>query len=329
MSIHVAHFILYWKPWRGASGELSAVHPGVQWDENFPKASTDRAHVLYTICMEPVPSSPSSSVATARTFLFVPGDRPERFDKAIASGADVVVLDLEDAVAPEHKDAARTHVTAWRPGTPAVVAVRVNAIDTSWHEADLDALTGGGPVLVMLAKAQDPTAVAGVVNALPSGSSVIALIETALGVLRAADIAQVSGVHRLALGTFDLAAELGVDPDHRPAMAEARSRLVLASAAARLAGPVDGVTGDVRNHDQLVADVEASAAIGFAGKLCIHPGQVAPAAAALAPSPEDVGWAARVLAAANSSDHGVVVVDGRMVDAPVISRAQRITATAS
>jgi citrate lyase subunit beta/citryl-CoA lyase len=274
-------------------------------------------------------SSSPAGVATARTFLFVPGDRPERFDKAIASGADVVVLDLEDAVAPEHKDAARAHVTAWRPAAPAVVAVRVNAIDTCWHGADLAALGGGGPVLVMLAKAQDPAAVAGVVDALPAGSCVIALIETAGGVLRAADIAQVSGVHRLALGTFDLAAELGVDPDHRPAMAEARSRLVLASAAAGLAGPVDGVTGDVRNHERLTADVEASAAIGFAGKLCIHPGQVAPAAAALAPSPEDVAWAARVLAAADSSDHGVVIVDDRMVDAPVIARAQRIQASAS
>ena len=271
---------------------------------------------------------PSSVAATAQTWLFVPGDRPERFDKAAASGAGMIVLDLEDAVAADHKDAARAHVAAWLPSALAPAAVRINAVGTPWHEADLDALRHG-PVTVMLPKAEHPEAVAAVVATLPKGSVIVALLETSLGVLNAPTIAKVPGVQRLALGTFDLAAELGVDPDHGPAMAGPRSALVLASAAASLPGPVDGVTGDVRDHARLVADVEASAAIGFAGKLCIHPGQVAPAAAARAPSADDLAWANRILAAVAASDHGVVVVDGRMVDAPVISRAQRITASAS
>jgi citrate lyase subunit beta/citryl-CoA lyase len=280
--------------------------------------------------------TPGQVAETARTWLFVPGGRPERFAKAAAAGADVVVLDLEDAVAPAHKDTAREHVTTWLAGadSPSAIrpcAVRVNAAGTTWHDDDLAALASLGadrPCLVMLAKAEDPEVVAEVVQALPDGSVVVALVETALGIARAADLARVTGVARLALGTYDLAAQLGVDPDHAPALAGARGNLVLASAVGGLAGPVDGVTGDVRDHDRLTADVTAAAALGFAGKLCIHPAQVAPTAAALAPRPEEVAWADRVLAAVAESgdgtDAGVVLVDGRMVDAPVVTRARRI-----
>jgi citrate lyase subunit beta/citryl-CoA lyase len=269
---------------------------------------------------------PAQVCATARTWLFVPGDRPERFEKAASSGADVVVLDLEDAVAPAHKDDARTHVGDWLARTPGTPAVRVNASTSPWHEADIAALASGGPVLVMLAKAEDPESVALVIQSLPTGSKVVALVETALGITRANAIAQVKGVQRLALGSYDLAAELGVDPDHSPALAGARHALVLASAIGLLAGPIDGVTGDVRNREKLVSDVMAAAALGFTGKLCIHPSQVAPAAAALAPTPDEINWARRVLAAAREADHGVTLVDGRMVDAPVIARAERIAA---
>jgi citrate lyase subunit beta/citryl-CoA lyase len=266
--------------------------------------------------------------ASARTWLFVPGDRPERFAKAAASGADVIVLDLEDAVAPDYKAAALAHVTDWLPDTDCLTAVRINAVGTPWHEVELAALAGtSAPVLVMLAKAEEPDHVATVVRTLPSGSAVVALVETALGVLQATAIARVDGVCRLALGSYDLAAELGVDPDHAPAIDPARSALAFASAAAHIAGPIDGVTGDVHNSVGVTADVTRSAALGFAGKLCIHPSQVAPASAALAPSAQDLAWAARILDAADAAraaDRGVVVVDGRMVDAPVIARAQRI-----
>ena len=267
-----------------------------------------------------------STVETARTWLFVPGDRPERFAKAVAAGPDVVVLDLEDAVAPARKDAARAHVTDWLPRAEVAVAVRVNAAGSAWHDADIAALAALAaldiPTLLVLPKADSPEAVAAVMSALPAGSAVVALVETALGVTRAIDLATSPGVVRLAFGSFDLAAELGVDPDHAPALAPARGSLVLASAVGGLAGPIDGVTGDVRDHERLTADVTAAAALGFAGKLCIHPGQVAPAAAALAPTPDEVAWAERVLAAA--TEDGVALVDGRMVDAPVVARARRI-----
>ncbi|MEU4450470.1 CoA ester lyase [Nocardioides sp. NPDC023903] len=267
--------------------------------------------------------STAEIAGAARTWLFVPGDRPERFAKAAAAGPDVVVVDLEDAVAPAHKDAARTHVTDWLPRAGVTVAVRINAAGTTWHDADVAALAAlGGPSLVVLPKADSPETVAAVLATLPDGSAVVALVETALGVARAIDLARSPGVVRLAFGSFDLAAELGVDPDHAPALAPARGHLVLASAVGGLAGPIDGVTGDVRDHERLTADATAAAALGFTGKLCIHPGQVAPAAAALAPTPDEFAWAERVLAAA--TEDGVALVDGRMVDAPVVARARRI-----
>jgi citrate lyase subunit beta/citryl-CoA lyase len=272
------------------------------------------------------------AVLTARTWLFVPGDRPERFDKAVAAGADVVVLDLEDAVGPAAKDRARDHVTSWLGQTTALCAVRVNAVGTVWHDMDVTTLAeldGGRPILVMVPKAENPDVVEKVVNALPVGSAVVALIETALGVARASDIARVPGVARLAFGSYDLAAQLGVDPEHAPALATARSELVLASAIGGLDGPIDGVTGDVRDVTRLTQDISASSALGFAGKLCIHPRQVAPAAAALAPTPEQAAWAERVLAAASACDEGVVLLDDRMVDAPVIARARRIVSRVS
>ena len=269
------------------------------------------------------------TTASARTLLFVPGDRPDRFDKAAAAGADLVVLDLEDAVAPDAKDRARNEVVGWLRTTTAPAAVRVNVADSPWHDADLAALAelctlADLPCTVVLPKAQDPALVAAAVAALGDGSAVIVLLETARGILRAEQIAAVPGVVRLALGTYDLAAQLGVDPDDTSAMAAARGALVLASAAAGLAGPVDGVTGDVRATDRLVTDVRRAAALGFAGKLCIHPAQVAPTAAAFAPGADEVVWAQRVVAAAEAAGDGVLLVDGRMVDRPVVDRARRI-----
>lgn len=250
-------------------------------------------------------------LATVRTVLFVPGDRPERFDKALASGADLVVVDLEDAVAPSARAAARLAVASF--GSRDGVGVRVNAVGTSDHPLDA-ALVRELGCPVMLAKTEAP----------PSGlgdGGVIALVETARGILAAPTIAAAPTVARLALGHLDLAAELGVDPDARDALGVARSGLVLASAAAGLAPPIDGVTADVRDEALLRDDVSHARRLGFGGKLCIHPAQVGPVAEAFASSADEVAWARRVVAASNDS---VTVLDGRMVDRPVVERARRI-----
>jgi citrate lyase subunit beta/citryl-CoA lyase len=246
----------------------------------------------------------------ATTFLFVPGDRPGRFGKAAGSGADVVILDLEDAVAPADKDSARVEVRAWLRHTAAMV--RINAPGTPWFDADAAMVAALG-VPVVVPKAETPGVLAGF-------GAVVALVETARGVERAAELAAVPSVTRLAFGSVDLAAELGVAPEDREPFAYARSRLVIASAAAGLAPPVDGVTTDLRDDQRLEADVRYARRMGFGGKLCVHPRQVAPVRAGFAPTEAERDWARRVLTAGASAS----TVDGRMVDKPVLDRARRI-----
>ncbi|EOD63686.1 HpcH/HpaI aldolase/citrate lyase family protein [Amycolatopsis vancoresmycina] len=246
----------------------------------------------------------------ATTFLFVPGDRPDRFDKAVTSGADVVILDLEDAVGPAAKDSARASADAWLENHRAVV--RINAPGTPWFAADAELVAARG-VPVVVPKAETPGVLAGF-------REVVALVETAAGVERAAELAAVPSVTRLAFGSVDLAAELGVAPEDREPFAYARSRLVIASAAAGLAPPVDGVTANLGDDAELEADVRYARRLGFGGKLCIHPRQVPVARAAFAPTAAEREWARRVLTAGDS----VSVVDGRMVDKPVLDRARRI-----
>ncbi|MBB2893583.1 HpcH/HpaI aldolase/citrate lyase family protein [Flexivirga oryzae] len=270
-----------------------------------------------------------SRLDSGRTFLFVPGDRPERFAKAVAAGADVVVVDLEDAVAPEAKESARAAVVTWLGSlsseAAAAVVVRVNAAGTPWHEADLEAVAGrAGAVMMAKAEAGTPLAAAG--RRVP----VIALIETATGALDARAIAATEGVVRLAFGSFDLAAELGIDPLDAQALVPSRGALVLASAAAGIAGPIDGVHAAIDDVEALTAEADAARRLGFGGKLCIHPRQVAVVDAVLRPSAADVAWARSILdATAVAHEGGVATVDGRMVDKPVIDRATRIIAAAA
>lgn len=262
--------------------------------------------------------TPSTTARSATTILFVPGDRPERFPKAAAAGADLVVIDLEDAVPHENKAIARANAAEWAvTGNPC--GVRINAADTGYFADDLASLTGTGAVL-MLAKAESPDLVQAVAEV--SGSGVIPLIETARGILAAAEIAAVPGVVRLAIGTFDLAAQLGVDPVDREALATSRGMLVLASAAAGLAGPLEGVTAALDDPERLTSEATYARRLGFAGKLCIHPKQLAPATAAFAPTEEEIAWAHKIIDAVETD--GVATVDGEMVDQPVLDRAESI-----
>ena len=264
-----------------------------------------------------------SDVARARTLLFVPGTRPERFAKAVASGADGIVLDLEDAVAPAAKDEARDAVCAWLDAGGAGT-VRINGPDSAWHDDDVRALRGR--VRSVLLPKATRAAAESVVRDLRPADGVIAILESAAGILDAREICAVPGVVRAAFGNGDLAAELGVDHADLLALAHARAAVVLASAAAGVAPPLDGVTTALDDDQRLVADVRHAAALGFTGKMCIHPRQVAPVHAVLAPSAADVAWAEQVLAA--GSDDGVTTVAGRMVDKPVVERARAVLARA-
>ena len=259
-------------------------------------------------------------LATARTLLFVPGHRPDRFARAAGSGADAVILDLEDAVAPPYKDRARENVARHLDGAgPAVV--RVNAAGTAWHDADL-AMLGARACAVMLPKAEDPQLIERLTARLRPDTPVVPLFETAAGVQGAAALSGCTGVARTAFGNLDLAAQLGVDPDDHDALRHARSMIVLASVAAGLPGPVDGVTTTVTDDQAVRKDAEHGRRLGFAGKLCIHPRQLATVGAVFAPSAEQQQWARAILAAA--ADGSAAVLDGHMIDQPVVARARKL-----
>ncbi|GAQ64223.1 HpcH/HpaI aldolase/citrate lyase family protein [Streptomyces scabiei] len=261
-------------------------------------------------------------VLSARSLLFVPGHRPDRFDKAASSGADVVIIDLEDAVAAEEKDRARANAAAWLAlGNRAIV--RINAPGTPWSEADLRVAADHG-CPVMVPKSEDPAVLADLAARTAGRCDLVPLVETALGVERAREVCAAPGVARAAFGNVDLAAQLGIAQDDHTALAYARSRLVVASAAAGISPPVDGVTTAVRDMDTLSADIAHARRLGFTGKLCVHPCQLLRVAEGFAPSAEEVRWARAVLGAGDS----VTTVDGQMVDKPVLERARRVLAQA-
>lgn len=262
----------------------------------------------------------NTDVFNATTFLFVPGDRPDRFEKAISSGADQVVIDLEDAVTEAEKDAARSEIVGWLSGGGRA-AVRINGVGTTHHHADIEAIRDlEGITAVVLAMAQDPAEVAEVVAQL-GAVPLVALIETAVGVSRAAKIAKVPGVARLAFGNLDYAADIAADPESS-VMLPARSALVIASRVGSLTGPIDGVTTTLGDAETAAQDARLSRDMGFTGKFCIHPSQVDVVRSAFAPTENQVRWANSVVRAA--ADGGLTQVEGQFVDRPVIARAEAI-----
>jgi citrate lyase subunit beta/citryl-CoA lyase len=261
-----------------------------------------------------------------RTYLFVPGNRPERFGKALASGADCVVLDLEDAVAAEAKAQARDAIANWAAGaTPTErerSVVRINDAASPCFADDLRLLLEAGIGATMLPKAETAEQVGAVRAAVP-GARLLALIESARGVANVDAVAASVGVVRLVFGTLDFALDLDLDiADHPDGLSHAASRLAIASRVAGLATPVAGVTPQIDDEARLLADLAWSRRHGLHAKLCIHPKQVAPIHAALAPGPQALEWARRVLAAEAASP-GAAKLDGRMIDRPVVLQAQR------
>ena len=263
--------------------------------------------------------------AAPRSYLFVPGNRPERFDKAWQSAADAVIVDLEDAVAPQHKAQARDSVAGWLSAARPVW-IRVNAADTVWLDDDLALLGMPGVAGAVVPKAEELSA-ALVDAASRHGIGLVALVETAVGIQRAQQLAATPGVVRLAFGSIDFQVDLGIEGDD-DALLYFRSQLVLASRLASIAAPIDGVTVSTSDVELLRRDAQRARRLGFGAKLCIHPQQIETVHAVLSPSGEERAWAARVISAMESSGGAAVAVDGKMVDRPVLLRAQRIAAQA-
>jgi len=259
------------------------------------------------------------------TYLFVPGNRPERFDKALAAGAGAIVIDFEDAVNADDKPAARAHVAHWavaRRDALERVVVRINDAATPWFAGDLECIRQSGIRSVMLPKAEAPDQIVAVTAVLAAPAAVLPIIESARGVQNAAAIAAAPGVVRLAFGTLDYAVDLDLG-DGEQGLAYPSAQIAIASRAAGIESPVAGVTPAIDDETALLADLAFARAFGFGAKLCIHPTQIAPIHRAFAPAPDDVEWAQRVIAAAAAST-GAVQVDGKMIDRPVLLRAQAI-----
>lgn len=254
-------------------------------------------------------------------WLFCPADRPERFAKA-AVAADVVILDLEDGVAQADKAAARKALRD-NPLDPERTVVRINAAGTDEYALDLQALADTGYGTVMLPKAES----AAQVSAL-APRDVVALIETPRGAIFAAEIAAAEGTVAMMWGAEDLVAALGgsssrrADGGYRDFARQVRSTTLLAASAfGRVA--LDAVHLNIRDLDGLRVEAEDAAAVGFDGTVCIHPAQVSVVREAYRPDGDEVDWARRVLAAAES-ERGVFAFEGQMVDSPVLKHARML-----
>ena len=261
--------------------------------------------------------------------LFTPGSDERKLERALASEADAVVADLEDAVAPAEKAGARETVarsfrSSGAGGRGGARLVRVNGFDTPYFEEDVALLDGLGLEGVVLPMAS-PDGVAALAAA---GLPIVAVVETAMGVRLAYEIASSPGVVALLLGAVDLGAELGLETrSDGLEISYMRSKLVVDSAAAAIRAPIDCVHLAFGDESGLESQALLARSLGLRGKACIHPGQVPIVNRAFASRADEVAWAHRVVEAATAGlagGRGVVVLEGAMVDAPVVARARRI-----
>jgi citrate lyase subunit beta / citryl-CoA lyase len=251
--------------------------------------------------------------------LFLPASKAAWLAKAKASGADALIVDLEDAVAALDKTVARDAVSQVDLSDTTTI-LRVNGLGTPWFEEDIALARRLSIDAVMLPKTEHAEEVAAVRDRLGAGIDVIALVETAKGIANLHAIAAVAGVVRLAFGSVDFCADLGCH-ETGEAVPYARSAMVIASRAAGIAPPLDGVTLALDDGQIAEADAARASASGFGGKMCIHPSQVALVRRGFAPAPQELAWARRLLAAATD---GASRVDGVMVDPPVLQRARGV-----
>ncbi|MEI7762348.1 MAG: CoA ester lyase [Comamonadaceae bacterium] len=273
-------------------------------------------------------------LALARSFLFVPATRPERYAKALVSGADAVIIDLEDAVAAQEKKGARDQLARafeqLGAAERARTVVRMNASGTPWFDDDLvflAGLVGQGLPAVMLPKAESALVLQQLAQALGPDCALLPLVESLAGWDGVDALAAAPQVLRLAFGHLDFQADVGMAAGaDEVELVPVRLAVVLAARRAGLAAPIDGVTAAIRDAERLQEDAARSRRFGFGAKMCIHPEQIALVNAAFSPSAAELDWAHRVLAAVEAAGGGVVSLDGRMVDGPVVRSAQRTLA---
>jgi citrate lyase subunit beta/citryl-CoA lyase len=270
--------------------------------------------------------TPHETVANAITFLFVPGDRPDRFESATSSGADVVIIDLEDGVTPGAEEQALHNAMAAlsRSGGLSTM-VRVRPTGTRFFTEQVDALCGDrgttppGLMGLMLAKAGRAADAGELRERLPNDLALIALIESANGVASAAEIAAVPGVTRLAFGALDFSLDIGAEPLVEN-LVYPRTHLVISSRVGGIAAPLESPSLEIERTDVTEAAARRARSSGFGGMLCIHPGQLAAVRRGFTPTEADVEWARSVL----EGEGGAAQIDGKMVDRPITERARQV-----
>lgn len=266
---------------------------------------------------------------TYKSLLFVPGARPDRFDKAAAAGADTIIIDLEDAVLPEQKTEARADALGWLAHRgDARAGIRINSPRTSDGCADIAALAQSGcsPDFVMVPKAETGVDMEIVGEALGHGSALIAVIESGRGLRRAFDIAKQSNAGVL-FGGADYSASISADLSDWDAMIVARGTIAGACGAAGVPA-YDVPYLDVKDDTGLSEQTRKSKAMGFAGRACIHPGQVETVNTVFTPSPAEILDARAIIKALEASKGGAVLHNGKLVDRPIILAAERTLAQA-
>lgn len=273
----------------------------------------------------------SNLLALANSFLFVPATRPERLAKALASGADMVIADWEDAVAPQDKESARAALLEAAPSLDAAararLLVRINPYGTAWHNADVQALktlVQQGVAGVCCPKAEAAELLSQVTQHAGAACSVLALVESVAGLDAVNEIARAPQVKRIAFGHLDFQVDARMQcAADEIELLPIRMSIVLASRRANIAQPVDGVTVDTKDEARIQSDTQRAQRMGFGGKLCIHPAQVALVNRVFEPSAQEVAFAQEVQQTMQAAQGGVCVVAGRMVDAPVLHLAEQ------
>jgi citrate lyase subunit beta / citryl-CoA lyase len=287
------------------------------------------------------PAHATSGTPLMRSKLFVPASRPELFEKALASAADALSFDLEDAVAPSQKPQARVHLTAFLRGLPPttgkIIVVRVNAPGTAEFDADIVALESAPIDIINLPMTEEADAVVEAIARIERKQSsahrarFLLNIETPKALRKAADLAAAHPrVMGLQIGYADLLEPNGIARNDRDALAYIRLAVRLAAAEAGIAA-YDGAFAAVKDAEGYRAECIAAKRHGFAGKSCIHPSQIATANEVFMPDADEIAWARKVVAAAVDADArgvGAYLVDGHMIDKPFVERARAVVALA-
>lgn len=258
----------------------------------------------------------------ARSYLFVPANRVERFKKALNTAADAIIIDLEDAVPVDLKVSARQALKDWLSANPQhEIMIRTNSRHTEWFKDDIELAEYSNVRAIVLPKTETPEDILAISSA--RKIETYALIETPLGFSNIRSIAQTESVQALMFGSIDFQLEMNMQGGYSELLSF-RNEFVLASKLAGLDAPIDGVTVDFKDEKLVQIETQQAKNLGFSGKLCIHPNQVNIVNQAFSPTDEETQWAKNVLDAVKKAQGQAISLDGKMIDLPVILRAEKI-----